>query len=129
MVEYEWVRGSWRNKGYFRRRPYTRDHPTLAQRKVRYAVAKLAHEKATGKTGTVIIDGKECPVAAKIVKENLEGRLFAPPKTRPIPKILQEMEEVFIQVGKAVESAKPLNKVIIPTLLNRKKRASLTRRS
>lgn len=116
MSEFEFVRRSWRNRAYIRRKPYTRGFPTLYQRRQRYALAKIAHENA-GAVGTVQYGDKTIPVTAYGVAKALSGRKFAPPKPKPVPELLINLIPIFEAIGKAVESHRFLNRDLIPKLL------------
>jgi len=82
------VRGSLRQQGYYRKRPFTYDTPTKHQRKTRAQFARIAHVDGTDKTGTVeIVDSqgvvKEIPASAVPIMEKM--RRVAPPKPVKVP--------------------------------------------
>lgn len=114
--EWEWVRGSKRNKPYIRKVPWCRKNPTLWQRKVRYQFAKISHEN-TGRTGLVEHGNKEIPAIAHQVAKELKGKKFAPPKPQRIPEILDKLKLLGEKIGRQVESTKPINSTVIPRLL------------
>ncbi len=82
MSEEEFVKASYRQGSYYRKRPYTRDNPTLAQRKVRAQFATIAHEEGTNQFGTITVEGKEIPRSAKVIKDKMR------PVTVPKPKLM-----------------------------------------
>jgi len=118
MIEeqWEWVRRSWRNAGYFRRIARTRAHPTLYQREFRYFAAR-AGRQVSGQTGLVEYGGKLVPAMAVKVAEQLKGKRFAPKKSKSVPEVLTRLTPVLEEIGNAVESLKPINRHVIPRLL------------
>lgn len=78
----EYVKPSYRQGGYWRRRPYTRDNPTIAQRKVLSQFTKIAHYEGTGKFGTIEVEGKVIPRSAKVIKDKMK------PVTVPKPELM-----------------------------------------
>jgi len=114
--QYEFVRASFRQCGYWRRRPYTRDFPSLAQRRVQYAAAHAARS-AAGETGLRKYRNKEVPPAMLRVAEVLRGKKFATPKPRSVPLILKELTETLEQIGRNVSSFKALNRDVVPQLV------------
>lgn len=114
--QWEFVRGSFRQRAYWRRRPYTRDAPSVAQRKVQYAVAQ-AGRRATGETGLRRYRNREVPPAMLRVAELLRGKKFAAPKPTPFPLILKQLTETLEQIGRNVTSFKALNRDIVPRLV------------
>lgn len=113
---WEFVRASKRQQAYWRKRPYTRDSPTLAQREFRYAAARAARE-ATGQTGLRSYGNKDIPPTTLRVAEALKGKRFSAPKTRPVPQILTQLTDALKQIGENVQSFKALNRDIVPQLL------------
>lgn len=98
------VKGSLRQSGYYRKRPFTYDTPTKNQRKARAQLAKIAHEEGTDKTGKVeIVDPqgvvKEIPASAVPVMEKMKR--VAPPKPVKVPTFvaaaqrLRKMAEIL----------------------------------
>lgn len=83
-----YVKGSLRQSGYLRRKPFTYDLPSKDQRKARAEFARIAHEEGIDKTGTVeIVDKKgqekEIPASAVPLMENMKP--VAPPKPVRVP--------------------------------------------
>lgn len=114
---WEFVRPSKRQGAYWRERPYTRDYPTLAQRRFQYAAAKAARE-ATGETGLRSYGDKDIPPAMLHVAKALKGKSFSSTrKERRVPQILAQLTEALVQIGEHVESFKALNRDIVPQLL------------
>ena len=116
MSEWEFVKGSKRNKPYIRKVPWCRTSPTLYQRKVRYFFGKISHENI-GQTGLVKHGDKDIPVVAHQVSEGLKGKRFAPSRAPRIPEILERFKPTFEEIGKAVQSMKPINSAVIPRLI------------
>jgi len=114
---WEYVRRSKRQSSYYRRVPWCRAHPTLAQKKVRYALGKLAHDKAYGTTGMVLDGDREIPASAHVIKKHMKGRKFAPEKAPRIPEFLEGLKPVFEAIGAQVASMRPINSKVIPLLL------------
>jgi len=130
--DWEWVRPSWRNGGYYRRVARTRQHPTIHQREFRYAASKAGRE-VVRQTGLVEYQGKLVPPMAAKVAEKLKGRKFAPSKPKQVPEVLMRLKPALEDLGKAVESLKPINRDLIPQLLlwqrlrsEKKKRSRVT---
>lgn len=83
-----YVKGSLRQSGYWRRRPWTYNLPKKNQRKARAELARIAHDEGTDKTGTVEIvdkkgEEKEIPASAAPIMENMKP--VAPPKPVRVP--------------------------------------------
>lgn len=83
-----YVRGSLRQQGYYRKRPFHYDAPSKHQREARAQFGRIAHVDGTDKTGTVeIVDSqgvvKEIPASAVPVMEKM--RRVAPPKPVKVP--------------------------------------------
>ena len=114
---WEYVRSSRRQRSYFRRVPWCRKNPTLPMRKVRYALGKLAHEKAFGTTGMVLDGEREIPSSAHVIKKHMEGRKFAPSPAPRIPEVLERLKPAFEAIGAQVSGMKPINSSVIPLLL------------
>lgn len=83
MSKEEFVKASYRQGSYFRKRAYTRDNPTLAQRKIRAQFAEIAHEEGTDQFGTIVVEGKEIPRSAKVIKDNMRSVTVPKPKLMP----------------------------------------------
>lgn len=84
-----YVRGSLRQQGYYRKRPFTYDTPSQDQRKARAELARIAHDEGTDKTGTVeIVDKrgqeKEIPASAVPIMENMKPVAAPKPVRAPI---------------------------------------------
>jgi len=97
--ETHYVKGSRRQRGYYRRKPYTYDNPTIAQRKVRATLARTAFEKGRDKIGmtqTIDREGKvkEYPASAVPIIEEMKGVRVAPVKVRPGPPMLSPLDRV-----------------------------------
>ncbi|MDI6814170.1 MAG: hypothetical protein QMD10_11630 [Desulfitobacteriaceae bacterium] len=92
-----YVKSSKRQKGYFRKRPYHYDTPTLAQRKARAILARVAFEKGRDKTGKVQIVKddvvKEAPASAVPVMEEMKGKPVAV-KLAPPPMLVSPYEQL-----------------------------------
>lgn len=105
---FEWVERPLKNgrKGYWRRKPWTRKNPTVAQLQARVAFAQAALV-ATDETGKRLItvegEEKEVAPAALLVQEVMKGEKYAPakPKELTIPLPLDPEE-----LRKKVEEAK-----------------------
>lgn len=86
MLHY--VKGSLRQQGYYRKRPYHYDTPSKNQRKARALFATIAHDEGTDKTGKVeIVDPqgvvKGIPASAVPIMEKMKR--VAPPKPVRVP--------------------------------------------
>lgn len=91
-----YVKGSLRQRGYYRKRPYVYDHPTQNQRKARAQFGVIAHEQGIDKTGKVeIVDKrgreKEVPASAVPIMQNMKP--VATPKPERIP-VVSPMERL-----------------------------------
>lgn len=91
LALHEWVERPLRDgrKGYWRRKPYTRRTPTIAQLRVRLQLAEAALS-ATDETGTRLITGRDGKVktvvpAAQRVQEVMTGQKFVEEKPRTLP--------------------------------------------
>lgn len=116
MSEWEFVRGSKRNKPYIRRAPSCRANPTVYQREVRYFLAKISHE-STGKMGTVEYGNTTIPAVAHVIAQKMKGKRFAPEKRNRPPDVLLKLIPAFKELGKAVQSHKFWNRDVVPRLL------------
>ena len=81
--EEHYVRGSKRQKGYFRKKPYTYKNPTAAQRRARAILARTAFERGRDKFGKAeIVDKegivKEVPASAVPIQEQMSGVVIKP---------------------------------------------------
>ena len=112
---WEFVRGCWRQSGYWRRVPWTRKNPTLPQRKARYALGKISHD-SVGQTGLVKHGDNDIPVVAHKVSERMKGKRFAPPPAKRVPEVLEGLTPTLVAIGNQVASMRSINKVI-PLLL------------
>lgn len=101
-----YVRGSLRQRGYFRRRRYDLDHPSKNQRKARALFGRIAHDHGIDKTGKAeIVDKKgvekEIPASAVPVMEKMYP--VAPPKPVRVPispvQRLRRLAEILARVG------------------------------
>lgn len=95
MVHY--VRGSLRQQGYFRRRPWTYDHPNKPQRKVRAQFGRIAHDEGTDKTGLVeIVDkkgvAKEIPASAVPLMQKMKP--VTPRKPVKVPRFVSAADRI-----------------------------------
>ncbi len=97
VSEEEFVKASYRQGSYHRKRPYTRDNPTLAQRKVRYQFAKIAHEEGTDKFGTIKVEGKEIPRSAKVIKDKMRPVTVPKPVLMPVYFLERELLKRIIR--------------------------------
>ena len=101
-----YVKGSLRQKGYYRKRPYTYDQPTKDQRKARAQFGVIAHEQGIDKTGKVeIVDNKgqekEVPASAVPIMQNMKP--VAAPKPERIPVVsplerLKRFSEIIARI-------------------------------
>lgn len=123
---WEYVRRSKHQSSYYRRVPWCRAHPTLAQKKVRYALGKLAHEKAFGTTGMVFDGEREIPSSANVIKKNMKGRKFASEKAPRVPQALASFKLFFDGIA-AAASVRALNRDIIPLMLAEQRKKELPR--
>ncbi len=82
--ELEYVKPSAHQAGYFRKRPYTRDNPTKAQRQIRIQFIKAAHYKGTDQFGTIKVGDKVIPRSAKVIQDNVKAVVEPKPKLMPI---------------------------------------------
>jgi len=94
-----YVKGSRRMRGYWRRKPYTYDHPTKAQRRTHAVLARIAFEKGRNKFGTVeIIDGagkvKEVPASAIPIIVEMRGLVIKPPLLKVIPIRISPLDRI-----------------------------------
>ena len=112
---FEFVRGCWRQRRYWRKVPWTRKNPTLPQRKARYALGKISHD-SIGKKGLVKHGDIDIPVVAHKVSERMKGKRFAPPPTKRIPEVLGGLTPIFEEIGNQVSSMRSINKMV-PLLL------------
>lgn len=78
----EYVKPSYRQGGYWRKRPYTRDNPTKAQRLLRSQFIRIAHFEGTDQFGTVRVGKKVIPRSAKVIKDKVK------PVTVPKPVLM-----------------------------------------
>ena len=76
MSKIEYVRSSWRNRDFVRRRPYHRDLPTpkMLDNRRRFG---LATQEAIEKYGKKMIGAKQVPSSAAVVREILTGKKAA----------------------------------------------------
>lgn len=84
----EYVKASYRQGGYWRRRPYTRDNPTIAQRLVRSQFIRIAHFEGTGKFGSIRVGDKVIPRSAKVIKDKMKPVTVPKPEVVTVPVIL-----------------------------------------
>lgn len=108
--ETHYVRGSRRQSGYYRRKPYTYDNPTKAQRKMRAVLARTAFEKGRDKTGmTQTIDEKgkvkEFPASAVPIIEEMKGIRVAPTRVKPGPPMLSPLDRLRREVRALIQAA------------------------
>lgn len=94
----QFVRGSLRQSGYYRKRPYTYDHPTPAQRVARALFARIAHDKGRDKFGKeTIIDKtgqeKEVPASAVPIMENMKP--VTPPEPIRVPGRISPVDRLI----------------------------------
>lgn len=90
--EQHYVRGSRRQSGYYRRKPYTYDQPTKAQREARAILARTAFEKGRDRFGKEeIVDRagevKEVPASAAAIAEEMRGIVISP-KPVEVPAVM-----------------------------------------
>lgn len=107
MSERHHVRGSRRQKGYFRRRPYTYEAPTRPQRQARAILARTAFEKGRDKEGKAEIEKngevKEIPASAIPIMKEMTGKTFAPPTVPPAPvSPFQQLRRAFDVLAQAI---------------------------
>jgi len=109
MPELEYVRPTKTRKGYWRQRPFSRDAPSIHQRRCRALFARLSHgyRGNFGKTEVVGKDGNvmELPKNTKTVQDNMKGVKISPVKPRmtsdyavidlvTIKRIAEELQEI-----------------------------------
>jgi len=92
-----YVRGSLRQQGYYRKRPWTYDLPKKPQRKARALFAQIAHDEGTDKTGLVeVIDkrgiAKEIPASAVPLMDKMKR--VAPPKPVKVPTFVSRADRI-----------------------------------
>jgi hypothetical protein len=107
-----YVRGSIRQRGYRRRRPWTYDLPKKAQRLARARFGRIAHDQGREQFGTQSIidkDGreKEIPSSAVPVMENM-----APVKPVEVPA---EVTAVRVSPAERIRRISELLEAISPT--------------
>ena len=110
LKAYEWVNRPTRDgrKGYWRRKPYTRDNPTIAQLRVRLRLAETSFA-ATDETGKRLILGKDGKVkvvtpAAQRVQAEMTGQRFVEEKPKTLPLYLHlDLEEIKRKVAEVLE--------------------------
>lgn len=100
------VRGSKRQKGYFRHIPFHYEFPTDSMRQARRILTETAFIKGREQFGTVkVVDEKglekTIPASAMPIKESMEGLKIAPSKPVTVPELeispLQRLEK-FIKI-------------------------------
>lgn len=102
----QYVKGSLRQQGYWRRRPWIYDLPPLNRRKTNAAFGRIAHDHGRNKFGTVEIVNKEgarvqIPASALPIMERVKP--LAPAAPREIPTVsrveqLKRMQEILAQL-------------------------------
>ena len=100
LKAYEWVNRPTRDgrKGYWRRKPYTRDNPTTGQLRARLRLAETSFA-TTDETGKRVILGKDGKVkvvtpAAQRVQAEMTGKKFVEEKPKTLPFYLHlDLEE------------------------------------
>ncbi len=85
--ELEYVKPSYRQRGYWRKRPYTRDNPTEAQRMVRSQFIRIAHFEGTDQFGTIKVGDKVIPRSAKVIKDKMKPVTVPKPEVMTVPFI------------------------------------------
>jgi len=110
--ELEYVKPTKTRKGYFRRRPFARDMPSLHQRRSRALFARSAHENR-GKRGKVEVVGKdgvvkELPKTAAAVQDNMKGVRISPEKPRKISDYAVADLEAIRKIAMALREIKEL---------------------
>lgn len=93
--EVHYVRGSWRNKGYWRKKPYIYRHPTENQRRARSLFIRIAHEEGLNQWGTteIEVEGeiKTIPKSAEKIRQLMH------PVSRPSPPIMVQLGAADLQ--------------------------------
>lgn len=108
----EYVRPTKTRKGYWRRRPFSRDLPSKNQVRTRALFAKSAFESRDrfGKAEVVGKDGKSkaVPKTAKAVQDSLKGVKVAPEKPRMISDYVVADLEAIRKIAEALREIKEL---------------------
>ena len=100
MAKYiQYIPSSYRQRGFYRVKPYTDFNPTKNQLIYRLMLAKTAYN-SFGRKGLAEVDGQLMPVAAAQVKKAMKGKKL-PPKPSDALKRLQKLLE---RIGKTVEA-------------------------
>ena len=100
MAKYiQYIPPSYRQRGYYRIKPYTDFNPAKNQLIYRLLLAKTAYN-SYGMKGLAEVNGQLMPVAAAQVKKAMKGKKL-PPKPSDALKRLQKLLE---RIGKTVEA-------------------------
>jgi len=108
--ETHYVKGSRRQKGYYRRKPYTYDHPTKAQRKIRAILARTAYDQGREKFGLArVVDEegnvKEVPASAIPIMQEMKGIQVKPARVKPGPPLLSPLDRARRQLRMLIRAA------------------------
>lgn len=114
---FEWVQGSWRNRGYYRLIPRTRLDPTRAQLLARLKFAKAAYG-AFGNKGLRSVGGVLMPPAARAVRDEMRAQRMEPKPLIPhttLKKIQERAVEARLEEAakKLAEALRALNRVLV----------------
>ena len=111
--ELEYVRPTRTRKGYWRRRPFSRDMPSLHQRRARALFARSAHEERDrfGKAEIVGKDGKvkDVPNSAAAVQDNMKDVQITPEKPRKISDYVAVPLEVIKKIAEELREIQKLS--------------------
>ena len=99
MSEKHYVRGSRRQRGYFRKKPYIYHHPSKAQREARAILARTAFERGRDRFGKAeIVDKegqvKEVPASAVPIQKEMTGVKVKVPEVPRVPIPVPALENI-----------------------------------
>ena len=111
-AELEYVQPTKTRKGYWRRRSFARDLPSVHQRRVRALFARSAFEQRGdfGKAEVVGKDGKVkvLPKTAGAVQDNMKGVKISPEKPRRISDYVVADLEAIRKIAEVLREIKEL---------------------
>jgi hypothetical protein len=110
--ELEYVQPTKTRKGYWRRRPFDRDLPSVHKRRTRALFARSAYEQRSGfgKAEIVGKDGKtkDVPRSAEAVQDNMKGIKITPEKPRVISDYAVADLEAIRKIAETLREIKEL---------------------